>query len=157
MNSLVVGFSKPVKWKFLSWLIMKVEKTPFSHAYIKLYAKSYDRWLIYQATGDGVFFWSEREFKNHSQVVFEKEILIEDQAKADAVTWCLDQLGKKYGKLQLVGIALSKLFGSNKLFNNGDKEFICSELAATVLEKAGVIKLDVNQDNLGLAELYKLI
>lgn len=157
MNSLIVGFSRPKKWKLLSWLIMKVEKTNYSHAYIKIYAKSYDRWLIYQATGNGVFFWAEQEFNLHSQPVLEKEIVISDAAKAETVTWCLDQLGKEYGKTQLLGMALCKLFKLNKLFKNGNRQFVCSELVAMALEKAQVIKNVKDQDNMGLKELSDLI
>lgn len=55
MSSARIGFSRHRGFAPLSWAIMAVERTNFSHVYIKFYSASMGRWLVYEATGKGVF------------------------------------------------------------------------------------------------------
>lgn len=143
MSKIIVGFSRHKGFAPLSWLIMLCEGTNFSHAYIKVHSESLDRDLIYQATGSGVHFVGKALFDKTAQVVEEYEIEIPDYNRKKLLQWCVDNAGKPYGHLQLVGIGLirlAKLFGIRMAnpFSNGDQRYVCCELVAAALEHLGL-------------------
>ena len=138
-----VGFSRHKGFAPLSWLIMLCEGTRFSHAYVRIRAESLDRDLIYQATGAGVHFVGKPLFDETAQVVEEYEIDIPDENRKKLLQWCVDNAGKPYGHLQLVGIGLIRLAKLIKIritnpFSNGTKAYVCCELVAEALEHVGI-------------------
>ena len=156
-----VGFSRHKGFAPLSWLIMLCERAPFSHAYIKIRAESLDRNLIYQATGSGVYFVGSVLFDQSAQVVEEYEIPISDDSRRKLLQWCVDNSGKSYGHLQLVGIGLmrlARLFGwkiSNP-FSNGNSAYVCCELVAAALEDVGIAGPS-DLDQVGLKETRDMV
>lgn len=148
MEKIIIGFSKGKGFVPISWAIKCFEGTPYSHAYVKIYSQSYDRTLVYEATGKGIYFKSLEDFNHRSEVVCEYELEINSQQKKTLMQFCIDNSGKSYGKLQICAIFVKKTLqriGINiaNLFPNADKEFICSELAAKCLDS---INLKVAND-----------
>lgn len=137
---------------------MFCEGTKFSHTYIRIRSESLERDLIYQATGSGVYFIGSHAFDEHHETVKEFPIKISDGAKKKMLQWAIDMSGKKYGQLQLLGIAIKrlfKLFGKNikNPFHNGNSMYVCTEL---VLEATKELGFDphIDMDSAGLRETY---
>jgi hypothetical protein len=163
MEKIVVGFSRHKGFAPLSWLIMAVERTPFSHVYLSFYSNSLDRRLIYHATGSGVHFISQQRFEAKNVVVSFSELPISAEGKTAMLRWCVDQAGKPYGKLQIVGLGLKRLaaffgFKIKNPFPNGEYADVCSEAVVRALMAAGYKIPDQDDlDSMGLVETAKLI
>lgn len=155
---ITVGFSRHPGFAPISWLICAVEGTKFSHAYIKIRSDSLDRTLIYQATGVGVYFVGEQHFLTKAKPIEEYDFEISDEAKKNFLQKAIDKTGLPYSKMQIVGIAIMRLFAlfgkkiSNP-FKNGDKAYVCCELVDAALSELGLIPNNVDKDSLGLKEL----
>lgn len=152
---ITIGFSTHKGFAPLSWLIMAAEHTNFSHAYVKVRSESLDRDIIYQATGAGVHFIGTTMFSQTAEVIEEYEVEIGEEDRVRFLQWAIDNAGKPYGRLQLVGLGLmrlAKLFGFNikNPFANGSTAYVCCELAAAALEsvklgpKFGYDDMDLN-------------
>jgi hypothetical protein len=157
-----IGFSRHRGFAPLSWAIMLVEGTPFSHAYLKFYSASMERWLVYEATGKGVFFKSLAIFDEHAETVEEYELPISEEHRVRLMRWAVDQSGKPYGRLQIVGILAMRVarkfgFTIRNLFTNGRTQFICDELVAEALVQAGYSVTRSEFDDMGLIELRSLV
>jgi len=102
-----------------------------------------DRSLIYHATSIGVYFLGKPVFESNNIVVEEHKLIISNEDKIKLLQWCVDNSGKPYGKLQIVGlglIRLAKLFGLNikNIFSNGEKAYVCTELVAAALRHVNI-------------------
>jgi len=142
MSKLIIGFSTHKKFTILGSIIKLVEKTEFSHVYVKLYSESLDRYLIYQASGLIVNFVGEDIFyaKNKDIATFSLDITKEQQVKL--LQKAVDNCGKPYGVADLFGIGwvrLGSLLGKKfkNPFADHGKTYICSELASTLLLELG--------------------
>lgn len=157
-DSIIIGFSRArSKIAILSKIIMFAENTNFSHAYIKVYSKSLDRYLIYQATGSGVYFVGNNRFLSHSLPVEEYKFNISEESKIRLLQWAVDNSGKPYGKLQLLGLAIKRLamiFGFNikNPLSDGSKAYICCELVAEAVKDFGPL-IEEDLDSIGLVQL----
>lgn len=152
-----VGFSRHKGFAPIGWAIMAAERTKFSHAFIEIRSDSLDRNLIYHATGSGVYFIGETNFLDQNEVVESFEFEISDEGKKRLLQWAIDQSGKPYGKLQLIGIGImrtARLFGVTirNPFQNEGSRYICTELVARALYEAGLVKVCVDYDSWGLKE-----
>lgn len=135
MNRLIVGFSTSKKFKVLSYLIRLIERTKFSHVYIKWYSEYFKRWIIYQAEVGGVQFLSSATFDSDNITLDEFQYEMSEEQHQRVVQFAMDNCGIKYGYLSIVGFLLKKIgIKVPKLFDNA-KSFICSELAATILKE----------------------
>jgi len=156
-KKLIIGFSKSkmIGSKIIRWL----EKSSFSHVYLKWHSDSYDRDIIYQASGLAVNFVGAKSFEEHHTVVKELEIEVTDEQFKACMQFCIDKSGVPYGFKSLVGMGYVKLMGKlgkkvNNPFRDGSKCFVCSELVGTILEKDFQIKLDLDLEIDGPEELY---
>lgn len=150
MRKLVVGFSKP-KSGFVpfSEAIRWVCRTKFSHTYIKFKSDSFDRVLVYQASGLAVNFVGETRFKEQEVIVAEFEFEVSDSTFNRTMQFAIDRAGVPYGISQIFGILYVKalaLFGvkAKNPFPNGNSNYVCSELVAQILKE--IIGLEVEQD-----------
>lgn len=145
MHKLVVGFSTSRKFKLLTYLIRLVEKTKFSHVYIKWYSDYFKRWIIYQAEVGGVQFMSSEMFDQDNVTLSEFEYEMSDDQHQKVVQFAMDNCGRPYGYSSVLGFFLQSLgIKIPRLFDN-TKSFICSELAATILkEEFEQVDLDPN-------------
>lgn len=139
MSTLKVGFSRPCGgFKPFSWLIRAVDQTPYSHVYIKFYAAKYDRWMVYQASGNFVNFFGPEAFAEEATVIEEFDIEVCDEVRTKVVLFAIDHAGFPYDLKSVFGIAAVKavgLFGKkiDNPFSTGDNSFFCSKLVAAIL------------------------
>jgi uncharacterized protein YycO len=134
MKQIYVGFSRPTKWFVpYSWLIRWVDKTPYSHVYIKFYSTTAGEWLIYQASHTSVNFFNERYFVETNIVVDEFVLNLDEDDWRKALKFAIQHVGAPYGVKQVVGIALNLLFNWNP-FKDGDKSYVCSELIQCMID-----------------------
>lgn len=149
-----IGFSTKKHENAFSYVIKKVENTKYSHVYLKFYSKSLDRYLVYHATGDGLYFLGFVKFSNENKIFKEYLISASEEEKTKILKWCVDNSGKEYGKLQIIGIGIVRLikhlFGKviNNPFANGDKKQVCDETVARVLQILGYnfIEADIERE-----------
>ncbi len=142
-SQIIFGFSTHKNFNLISWAIRSVEKTPYSHVYIRFKADSLGRWLIYQASHDQLNFMPMDDFKSINSVVEEYAVAVSDVQKRDVVRYCVDTVSRPYGRLNLIGVGVSRLakdwFGLDlkNPFRDGGKTQICAELAGRILNILG--------------------
>jgi len=130
---LIIGISRPRKFNVVSKIIRLHEGTQASHVYIKFYSQRYDLWLVYEASRGYVRFIEESNWKKINESLGEKQIDCGDQMD-EIVKWCIQKSSTKYGYLTLLGILLK----CDKMIEDGNKSFICTELAAKLLNLIGI-------------------
>lgn len=135
MSKLIVGFSTSRKFKILPYLIRLVEKTKFSHVYIKWYSEYFKRWIIYQAEVGGVQFMSSEMFDKDNITLAEFEYHMSDEQHQKIVQFAMDNCGKPYGYMSIVGFMFKKMGIKVPTLFDQTKSFICSELAASILKE----------------------
>lgn len=150
MIPLIIGFSKPKKFKLFSWIIRKIQKTPFSHVYIRFYSSKYERWLVYQASATSVNFIEFKRFSDINEIIKEFEIPASETAKNNVVQKAIDLVGAPYGVKQVIGIGIVELLKDfnihieNPLAENN--AWVCSEVVAEVLKELNMdLQIDLNK------------
>lgn len=134
MRKVIVGFSRPKEFKILAKLIMLSENTNFSHAYLRTESPTYERSLIYQASGKEVNFEGKIHFETHAIIVKEYEVMVSDEVYKVLMQFCIDNAAIPYGLKATIGLAwvkINKMFGKkiDNPFIDGDASLFCSELA----------------------------
>jgi hypothetical protein len=162
MSNIIVGFSRP-KGLFepFSWLIRVVEWTPYSHTYIRFYSQTYDRWLVYQASGLKVNFIGWSKFESVEHIYAEFTIPISDQAMIGTVENAIDICGAPYGVGQIIGfgwVLLVRAFGKTvkNPFYSGSS-FFCSELVSDVLADIKSVSDTMDPSAAGPREVYNFL
>jgi uncharacterized protein YycO len=136
-----VGFSRPKKMNPLSWAIMKVLKTNYSHTFLMFDVNTTGQQVVYHATHDGVNCLEFDKFLKTNMVM--DMIVIDDLMRAsEALRFCIAKLGSPYSYMTLFAVYFNIKFG------DGDKALICSELAARAL--------NVDVENIDLIDPKKL-
>lgn len=159
MSSIIIGFSGTKKWAPFAWLIQKGYGIPYSHAYIRFYSDSYERDIIYQASGTMVNFVSPVIFKEHHKIVAEYEIEIEPETKKRVMQFALDNVGKPYGIKACLGLAwvrIGELLGKKwkNPFKYDGKTYVCSELAGFILEEYAGAEIPGNVEDVSPKTLF---
>lgn len=142
---ITIGFTKPknrtpIIGYALSFLIRLVERTEFSHVYISWYSEGIDRNLYYEASGSSVKFVNQEYMDLYTEIVAKFEI--PTTLKHVIIQKCVDNVNKKYGIMELIGLGLVKLvkiFGKDvkNPFSNQNTYF-CSELIADLIKELGI-------------------
>lgn len=150
MRQLYIGFSTHKRFSLFSYLIRKVEKTEFSHVYVRFDSEFLERTFIYQASGLLVNFQNINSFNNESKIIKEFKLNVPDNVYKNVLCFCIDQVGKPYSLKQIIGVGLdlfNKLFKLNihNPFVNKTDAFICSEIGAYIVEIIENINID-NKD-----------
>lgn len=142
MQNIVIGFSRPKSgFQPFSWLIRLVTWSAFSHAYIKFYSKTYDRWIIYQASGLKVNFIPQTRFDKVEFIYREFNIPVSKLTMKSTVQGVIDDCGAPYDIRGILGfgiVLLARLFGkkiANPLVTAGS--YWCSDLVANILIEIG--------------------
>jgi hypothetical protein len=161
MRKIFLAESKSKK-KFAigSWFIRLCEHTKGSHVFI-YWPRKNGQLISYQATGHGVNFCGALVLKEEHEIVDRLELDIEDQKYEDLLTWAIDNCGKNYSRMHLVGLGLMRLASLFKLkiknyFADGDYSQVCVEAAIRCLTAAG-IKTDLDPEEAGLKEIENWI
>lgn len=163
MRPLFIGFSRPKKFKLLSWLIRKVEDTDYSHVYIKFYSIALDRWLYYEAGGLMVRFCGKETFSDRNLVISEFKIDLDGDVYNKTIAWCIDNCGKPYGIIQLAGMGwvyfVKSITGKDKRnpFRDGKSSQVCSEMVGYALKENGIIDIEEDLDLAGPKKIYNIV
>lgn len=147
MKRIIVGFSRPKKWKPFAQLIMAVEKTNYDHVYVRLHSDTYQRDIVYQASGLQVNFMSTSVFADNNVVVKEFYVDVSDDNYIKMMQFCIDSAGKPYSLKEIFGfgwVKLNKLIGRKvgNPFDDGTNAFVCSILADYILENFTETKVE---------------
>lgn len=152
------GFSKNKHCKPFSTIIQLVEKRDYSHVYIKFVDELTGDKLVFQASHGLVNIVAEEHFLKESIIVEEYEMSVTLDVYLSIRKKMNSLLGVSYGFTQLFNILLQKIFKSNdlKLIENGDEQFICSEIGYVILKEA-YPTIVADQDNITPSSFNKLI
>lgn len=138
-DSITIGFSRPKALfppPLFAWAIMLFDWSNFSHAYVRFHSTSYDRDLVYQASGSKVNFIGWARFQEIEVIVKEFEIPVSEDTQKAVVQYCIDSVGSGYalfGAFGIVAVKIAALFGkkiANPITQGG---YWCSEVAAIIL------------------------
>lgn len=158
MSKIIIGFSSPKHTNPVSWLIRKINHTPYSHTYVKIYSASLDRFLIYQARGSQVNFVGNKRFESYAQVIQEFELEVSGENKTKILQFCVDNAGEGYGVKQLFGMLYVSFFKAFKVkkqnpFTDG---MICTEVVVLLLQLLK-IPIDTDPNAADLNDVYKAV
>jgi len=122
----------------LSWCIRTVTKRKFSHVSMELHLPEFDRDMLFQATWPYVAVTNTKLFYAKETIVDTITIPISDDEMRTVMQIALDNTGKTYATMKLLGIAYRKLMGAfgynvKNPAADGDKTEECAELGALVL------------------------
>ena len=157
MKPISIVFTKHTAFNPFSSLIMFGLKTPYSHVAIKMVDGDTGQVIYYQASGLSVNCVSEAEFLGVETIVYQKDIQTSDAVFVAGKTWLIQQLGKPYDILAILGFAWQILLGmvhiqvSNPFKVNGS-QYVCSQLAGSYIDVCDNIKMDIS--NMTPAALY---
>lgn len=141
MDKIIIGFSRPKSgFQPFSWLIRGVQRTPYSHTYIKYYNSFADRWTIYQASGTKVNYIGDARFSDIEMICAEFEIEVTTATKKKTIQYAIDRMGTPYGVKQILGIGAvltARTFGKKikNPFADGNATMVCSELVTDILQE----------------------
>ena len=139
--NMIFGFSRRKSFNPLSWLIMLIEGTGYSHAYVKIWSESLHRWLIYQATSKGgLHFCSLEKFLEKNIAVEEYSVKETEQERIRILVKCVDYAADDYSIMQLLGMAFVRLMNwlGRKVKNPWIHGWVCSEVQYEFLCDLGV-------------------
>jgi hypothetical protein len=163
MKKIVMGFSRPKKSVFplFSWLIRAVEKTSYSHCYVRWYSETYDEPLVYEASGTTIHFVGQDFWMDHVTVIHEFELDVSDEHFHAIVKFCMHNAGQPYSILQAAGIALYQAAKAadiklGNIFKNDRTAWVCSEHCGYLLRLLGY---DVSEDLdlVGPRDIYEVV
>lgn len=107
----------------------------------------YNRSMVFEASHFFVHFMPYQRWAQDNMLIDRKWIDLSDEEFKNFVRWSLDQANKPYSIKDILGIVLGKL----NFFKDGEKAFICSELAARAL------KIDQASDFITPKQLHQVI
>lgn len=161
MKTIYIAESKSKK-KFAigSWVIRMCEKTKGSHVFVYWFRKNGGR-IAYQSTGHGVNFCGNYILDLEHEILAVRKVDIEDFDYESFLDWCIQNCGKNYSRMHLVGLGLMRL---SSLFNiqiknpfaDGEFSQVCVETVIRALG-ASKIKIDLDPEQAGIAEIEKWI
>jgi hypothetical protein len=157
MSRIVIGFSRAKGFKLFSKFVMLFEKTNYSHVFIKVYNSEFGDYDIYQASKGMVNHVLETSFLEKNIVVQEFAVNVPEVDKLSAVNFLRTRLGKPYSFLSLAIIFLRRFGISLRSFSDGEKAYICSELAALLLNNFVLKNLKCNLDLVTPKQLHYIL
>jgi hypothetical protein len=154
---IIVGFSRPKRrhkpFPIFSWAIRAVERTRYSHVYVRWHSTGAGVDICYHASGTMVHFLGPSSFAEQIDVVEEFETFIEREKYRDLLRFCMLNAGVDYGIIGVIGIGLVKLVSCFKgclnrdyepenPFASGKTSQWCSKLMLAMFAALGKIKLE---------------
>lgn len=161
-KSIIIGFSKPIGFKLHAWIIMKLDKAPFDHAYLKFNLDNINRELVYQSIDVGVQLVSQNQFATQSIPIEEYQLDVSYSQFISMFQFCIDNAGKMYSIWGVIGEGLVKIASKIGLniknpFNSNNKTYFCSELVAQCLDQIDPVQFNLNADNISPGDLNILL
>lgn len=163
MKNISIIFSKRTQFNLFSQAIMWGLKTPYSHVAVKMVDGDTGQVVYYQASGLNINCISEKEFLAVETIVYEKKIQCSDSVFAKGKSFAIDQLGKPYSILSILGFALQILLGMVYIkignpFRADGQQYVCSQFAGAYIEECDNLNLDItNMTPLALYEVIQAI
>lgn len=160
--NVIIGFSRPNSFKLHGLLIEKIDDAPFDHAYMRVTMSKIDRELIFQSIAVGVQIVSEKQFRSISTPVEEYALDITDEQFINLIRFCIDNAGKPYGILDVIGLGIARILQKLGLkaknpFNQGNKNAFCSQLIAEALKNIDPNDFNIDPDNVSPRNLRDLL
>jgi len=156
MHKIIIGFSNP-RSSFVpfSWAIKVFQGWwGASHAYIA-YESPLGVPMVYQASGRKNNFMALGRFYGENSVAYEFPLVLSSHEYRVMLRKFEENAGAPYGRLQILGIALKPLLGRN-IFRDADQSFICTEVAAKVLQLRGQVELYGELEDLTPKQLFDI-
>lgn len=159
---IVIGFSKPIKKSFHGWLIEKIDNSTFDHAYLRFTLDKFKRDVVFQSIAVGVQLVSVPEFEGKCLPVEEYELDLTEDQFIKMFQFCIDNAGKPYGLLDVLGLGISKLLcklGIKKKnpFFEGDANYFCSQIVIQCLDSIDPKDFNFNADNISPKDLNTIV
>lgn len=153
-----IEFTSPKKQNPFSWIIQKVQKTPYSHVRLR-WVSSTGVDIVYEASRASVRFVGPIAQTTHPVFVHDSfKLGMTKEQYMDMVRVCMTYAGVQYSFLQVFGIGLASLLGLNtNPFTNGARGQICSELVARVFQEVYGKELGVDLDKAGPLEIHRAL
>lgn len=131
-------FTKRHKFNPVSWLILKMEKTNYSH--VAIYFQTDLGPIVFHTSLFGVVPTSFNEFIKHNEI--KQSIDIEPGVAQKQLMFrrALSLVGTKFSILGLIGAGLTRIFKmKNNIFSDGNKTEFCSEFVYDVLDEVFIL------------------
>jgi hypothetical protein len=140
---------------------MKVEGVDYSHVALVFETESLGRSLVYQATTKGVNFMSFDNFTESNTIVDGDAMAMNPEERKAVLQFCIDNAGKPYGYLEVLGIGLRRLVqllfkrDIGNVLADGDKSYFCVELLIRLLSVKNL--QHPNPSAVGLKEIKDVV
>jgi hypothetical protein len=163
VKQITIGFSRAcTAFPIFSWAIMAVQKTPYSHVYLKYTDIDLNRTIYFQASHTLVNYMSETTFLSQETPVKEFIFNISDTSFLAIQQFAIDNAGKPYGTLEICGLAiveLATLFGikMSNPFKDAGATWICDQLQAALLETCENVVLPMPLNDMTPKDMYNLV
>ena len=163
MKQITVGFSRAsTAFPVFSWLIMAVQKTPYSHCYLKYQDEYLGQTMYYQASHTLVNSMSAAVFLAQETVVQEFTFYVSDASFKACMLFAANQAGKPYGVKEILGLSLvetATLFGikMQNPFMEAGSTWICDQLIASMIQTCENVKLPMALDDMTPKDMFALV
>jgi hypothetical protein len=163
MKQITIGFSRAcTKFPIFSWLIMLVQKTPYSHVYLKYQDEYLGQTMYFQASHSLVNYMSEAVFLAQETVVKEFTFNISDSCFLSTLQFAANQAGKPYGILEIFGLGIvdfALLFGVgvHNPFKDAGATWVCDQLVASLLNTCESVQLPMAINDMAPKDVYNLV
>lgn len=148
MQQISIIFSKRSDFNLFSLLIIWGTKAPFSHVAVRMTDGDTGQVVYYQASGLAVNCVPEAQFLSDETIVYQKDITVSDAVYKAGKTFAINQLGKPYDIMAILGFALQILLGMIHIkisnpFKSDGSEYVCSQFAAAYIDACDNVELDI--------------
>lgn len=148
-------------WNLKHWVIRWFLGSKFSHVVIQLEMRDIERDMFFDAGVSGVEAKNQMDIKAQYRIVHERALEVDTDKFTRIRQFCVDSLNKSYGWLTVLGLVWNRLRKKPvRIGADGNKTFICSELAAGALKIARpelVESFQVDLDTIDPKGLYELV
>lgn len=142
-----VEFTRPVGGvPILSWVIRLVQRTTYSHCRLSWLGAGGRVPVVYEASGSYLKFMGPHAIRNRpAKVMVSYPFDLNKTQYGQLVELCMTYAGVDYGKKQLLGIGIARVFGLKKNpFADGRRSQVCSEIIGIFINK--ILNIDTNLD-----------
>lgn len=141
---------------------MLVQKTNYSHVYLKYQDNFLNQPMYYGASHTLVNYMSAPVFLAQETVVKEFTFNISDEMFVSTLLFAAQQAGKPYGVWEIIGLGImnvSLLFGIkiNNPFANAGSNWICDQLMAALLSQCANITLPIPLNDMTPKDMYNFV
>lgn len=163
MKQITIGFSRAsTSFPIFSWLIMAVQKTPYSHCYLKYQDEYLGQTMYYQASHTLVNYMSAEVFLAQETVVQEFNFQVSDASYKAIMQFAANQAGKPYGVKEIFGLAVVELalavgIKMQNPFKEAGTTWICDQLIASLVQSCEGVTLPMPLDNMTPKDMFALV